>query len=101
MTINHINRPSSSALNNNASKPNEAPPNETSKSSPATSSEDTVSISQETTHIQGLQAQLSNVSDIDMEKVEYIKQEIAKGNYPVDHEGIAQNLISLEKALTD
>ena len=99
--INNINRSASNALNNNAGKTQEKS-NAQDKSLPSTDkTEDTVSISSETVHIRELQSQLNNVSEIDMDKVEAIKQEIAKGNYPIDNERIAENLINLEKALTD
>jgi negative regulator of flagellin synthesis FlgM len=98
--INHINRSTANALNNNANKTQE----QTTANSPAQSpadTEDTVSISQETVHIRELQSQLNSISEVDQEKVEAIKQEIAKGNYPIDNEKIAENLINLEKALTE
>ncbi|MDH5392171.1 MAG: flagellar biosynthesis anti-sigma factor FlgM [Gammaproteobacteria bacterium] len=65
-----------------------------------TSSADTVSITSEANKIRELQSSLANAPDIDLAKVESIKQEIANGNYPIDHERIASNLIDLEKALS-
>ena len=61
---------------------------------------DTVSITSEASRIRELQSSLANVPDIDMAKVEAIKQEIANGNYPIDHERIASNLLALEKSLS-
>jgi len=98
--INHINKTTTSALNTNASKTRDKSSAEEVTKTPA-STEDTVSISEETVHIRGLQSQLNNVSEIDMDKVESIKQEISRGNYPIDADRIAENLINLEKALTD
>ncbi|MCK5335947.1 MAG: flagellar biosynthesis anti-sigma factor FlgM [Gammaproteobacteria bacterium] len=61
---------------------------------------DTVSITSEANRIRELQSSLANVSDINLEKVESIKKEIANGNYPIDHERIASNLLDLEKTLS-
>jgi len=67
---------------------------------PTTQSEDTVSITSEASRIRELQNSLVDVPDIDLEKVEAIKKEIANGNYPIDHERIASNLLDLEKTLS-
>ena len=64
------------------------------------STADTVSITSEASRIRELQSSLANVPDIDLEKVESIKKEIASGNYPIDHEKIASNLLDLEKILS-
>lgn len=64
------------------------------------STADTVSITSEANRIRELQSSLANVPDIDLEKVESIKKEIASGNYPIDHERIASNLLDLEKILS-
>lgn len=98
--INNINRSASNALSNNASKTQPESTTDKAVQTPADTG-DTVSISKETVHIRELQAQLNNISEVDMDKVESIKQEIAKGNYPIDNERIAENLINLEKALID
>lgn len=71
-----------------------------SKTSSNASTEDTVSITSEANRIRELQNSLVDVPDIDLEKVEAIKQEIANGNYPIDHERIASNLLDLEKTLS-
>ena len=65
------------------------------------SSEDTVSLSQKSQQVSGLQQQLKDSPAVDMAKVETIKQEIANGNYPLDAEKIAQNLINLEHSLLE
>ena len=67
----------------------------------AASSEDKVSLSQESQQVSGLQQQLKDSPAVDMAKVETIKQEIANGNYPLDAEKIAQNLIKLEHSLLE
>ena len=96
--INNINRSASNALSNNASKTQPEPTTDKAVQTPADTG-DTVSLSKETVHIRELQAQLNNISEVDMDKVESIKQEIAKGNYPIDKERIAENLINLEKSI--
>ena len=94
--INNTNRPTTNTLSNHAEKSRAKPSDEASSDSA-----DTVSISAETVHIRELQSQLNNASEVDMDKVEAIKQEIAKGNYPIDKDSIAENFINLEKALID
>jgi len=64
------------------------------------STADTVSITGEANRIRELQNSLADAPDIDLAKVEAIKNEIANGNYPIDHERIASNLIDLEKTLS-
>ena len=63
--------------------------------------EDTVSLSQESQQVSGLQQQLKDSPAIDQTKVDSIKQEIANGNYPLDAEKIAANLINLEQTLLE
>ena len=75
---------------------------ESSESNQAASSNtaDTVNITSEAHRIRELQSSLVNIPDIDLAKVESIKKEIANGNYPIDHERIASNLLDLEKTLS-
>lgn len=99
--INPINRSTTDALNNNGSartRSNES--EESSSSRPQPAAKDTVSLSDQSLQVRDLQQRLENLPEVDAEKVEAIKQEIARGNYPLDPERIAQNLISLEKALS-
>lgn len=98
--INNINRSSTDALSSSTSKTRSK---ESAESKPTTSAPtaDTVSLSEETVHIRELQQKLDSISEVDSEKVEAIKQEIAKGNYPIDSNKIAANLIDLEKALIE
>lgn len=70
-------------------------------SSSRTNTEDTVSLSQESQQVSGLQQQLKDSPAIDQAKVDSIKQEIANGNYPLDAEKIAVNLINLEQSLLE
>jgi len=100
--INNINRSATDALTNNASKTSSKTSVEsTSGTGSQPAADDTVSISKESVHIRELQQQLDSISEIDSEKVDAIKQEIAKGNYPIDSNRIAENLINLEKALLE
>lgn len=100
--INPINRSTTDALNNNGSaKTRDKESSESQSSNPRPATEDTVSLSEQSLQVRDLQQQLENLPEVDAEKVEAIKQEIARGNYPLDPERIAQNLISLEKALNE
>ncbi|MFW2374727.1 MAG: flagellar biosynthesis anti-sigma factor FlgM [Gammaproteobacteria bacterium] len=100
--INPINRSTTDALNSNGStRARDKESTETSSSSPRPAAEDTVSLSDQSLQVRDLQQQLESLPEVDAEKVEAIKQEIAKGNYPLDPERIAQNLIKLEKALNE
>lgn len=98
--INNINRPATDALSSSNTKSRDKAGNDTNKAASAPS-EDTVSLSEESSQVRGLQQQLETLPEIDAQKVEAIKQEIAKGNYPLDPERIAENLIKLEKALSE
>ena len=97
---NNINRPLTDALSSNNTK-SKAQTSSDSSTEARPSSEDTVSLSAESGQIKSLQQQLDSVSEVDTEKVEAIKREIARGNYPLDPERIAENLINLEKALSE
>lgn len=101
--INPLNRGASGSVSNNAGKPqntNNAAGDEARKPS-ATAGEDTVSLSQGSQQVIELQQQLKSAPEVDSAKVEAIKQEIARGNYPLDPEKIAENLINLEKSLLE
>ena len=98
--INPISRTTSNSVNTNSNKAVGKDQTESSSASQATS-EDTVSLSAQSQQVSGLQQELKNVPEIDRAKVESIKQEIADGNYPLDPEKIAQNLINLELSLLE
>ena len=98
--INHINRSTTDAITSNTSKTRSSNKAEVQQESRPVS-DDTVSLSAESLQIGELKQQLDAISDVDAEKVAAIKQEIAKGNYPLDPERIAENLINLEKALLE
>ena len=97
--INPLNRTSTGAVSSNAGKPQNS--NNTKADAKASTSEDTVSLSKGSLQVIELQQQLKNTPEVDSAKVEAIKQEIAKGNYPLDPDKIAQNLINLEKSLLE
>ncbi len=97
--INYINRPTSETVTSNTGKSREKTQTPAPTSQPP--AEDTVSLSEESVQVRELQKQLNDIPEVDAEKVEAIKQEIAKGNYPLDPERIAQNLLNLEKALSE
>ncbi|VAW63652.1 hypothetical protein MNBD_GAMMA08-734 [hydrothermal vent metagenome] len=101
--INPLSRSSAGSVNSNAEKPQN---NVSAKGAPdsgtsSISSQDTVSLSQKSQQVSGLQQQLNSSPAIDQAKVDSIKQEIANGNYPLDAEKIAENLINLERSLLE
>ena len=99
----NLNSKTAGSVSNSTGKPqNNTDTSIKNESSASTaSSEDTVSLSQESKQVSGLQQQLKDSPAVDMAKVETIKQEIANGNYPLDAEKIAQNLINLEHSLLE
>ncbi len=73
------------------------------KSSPVSASEtrpDTVSLTDTATQLQSLQQTLSEVPEVDSDKVEAIRAAIADGSYSVDVNELAQNLIEFEQQLS-
>lgn len=100
--INNINRSATEALNSSSAKTRTKSGSDTQSTSPArVEPQDKVSLSEESLQVRELQQQLDSIPEVDAEKVAAIKQEIAKGNYPLDPERIAENLLNLEKALND
>lgn len=100
--IDHINRSVTDALTNNNKARNKADADKTagSATTPAPqAAEDRVSFSEESLHVRELQQQLDQVPEVDADKVQAIKQAIARGDYPVDPKKIAANLMNLEKIL--
>jgi len=98
--INPLGRSSTGSISSNTEKSQDKSRPETSTPSPATTT-DTVSLSQESIQVSGLQQQLKDSPAIDQAKVDSIKQEIANGNYPLDAKKIAENLINLEQSLLE
>ena len=100
--INPTNRSTTESLTSNAAKTRAKSADSVKQDTTETrSTEDTVSLSQESVHVRELQQQLNEIPEVDAEKVAAIKKEIAKGNYPLDPERIAENLLNLEKALIE
>jgi len=101
--INPLGRSVAGSVNSNTERTqsNNASNSTESGSTSRTSNEDTVSLSQESQQVSGLQQQLKDSPAIDQSKVDSIKQEIANGNYPLDAEKIAVNLINLEQSLLE
>ena len=95
--INPINRSPASPINTGTGKAQEANESTESSASNKTSSQETVSLSSQSE----LKLHLNNASEVDSAKVEALKQEIAKGNYPLDSQKIAENMINLEKSLLE
>jgi len=98
--INPFNRPAANPVNNSTGK-SQSKDSAESPTSNSASVEDTVSLSAGSQQVIELQQRLKNTPEIDSVKVEAIKQEIAKGNYPLDPEKIAENLINLEQSLIE
>lgn len=98
--INPLNRATTSNINSNAEQAATRTKVD-SKASSSTSSADTVSLSQASQQVSDLQLRLKNTPEVDSAKVEAIKQEIANGNYPLDPEKIAENLVALEQSLIE
>lgn len=99
--INPFNRPAANPVNNSTGKSQSKDSTEAPASSGNAAVEDTVSLSPGSQQVIELQQRLNNTPEIDSVKVEAIKQEIAKGNYPLDPEKIAENLINLEQSLIE
>jgi len=95
--INPINRSPVNPMNTGAGKAQETKESTNNSANNDASSKETVSLSSQSE----LKLHLNNASEIDSAKVETLKQEIAKGNYPLDSQKIAENMISLEKSLLE
>jgi len=98
--INPLSRSTSGSVSSNTEK-NQVSNKAENTGSTRVNTEDKVSLSLESRQVSGLQQQLKDSPAIDMKKVESIKQEIANGNYPLDAEKIAENLINLEQSLLE
>ncbi|MCZ2721186.1 flagellar biosynthesis anti-sigma factor FlgM [Marinomonas sp. 15G1-11] len=65
-------------------------------SSKDTLSEDTVQLSDAAQILKDQEAKISNLPDMDMEKVERVKQAIAAGEYQIDTQKLASNMQSID-----
>ncbi|TNF38749.1 MAG: flagellar biosynthesis anti-sigma factor FlgM [Gammaproteobacteria bacterium] len=101
-TINNINRSGTEPLTGSSNKARVKSGTEAQVSNEnRVDSQDKVSLSEGSLQVRELQQQLENIPEVDAEKVAAIKQAIAQGNYPLDPERIAENLLNLEKALSE
>ena len=99
--INLTGRSTPGSISNSTHKTAAAKTDSNNDSEANISSGDTVSLSVKSKQVIELQQQLKNAPKIDSAKIEAIKQEIANGNYPLDANKIAENLISLEQSLIE
>lgn len=61
-----------------------------------TLAEDTVKLSGAAQTLQSQQAKISDLPDVDMDKVEQIKNAIAAGEYKIDTQKLASNMASMD-----
>lgn len=61
-----------------------------------TLTDDTVKLSGAAQSMQSHQSKINSMPDMDMEKVEQIKQAIAAGQYKVDSEKLASNMVAMD-----
>lgn len=101
--INPINRAATNSVNNHSSTGPQASDTAdvTAKSGNGSGSEDTVSLSSRSQQVIELQQHLNSSTGIDQARVDAIKQQIAEGNYPLDAEKIAENMLKLEQSLIE
>lgn len=97
--INSITRSNSDAVTRSGRK--DEPPKSAGASVPAGTADlsDKLTLTDEASRMQKLQQSLANIPEVNAEKIAHIKQEIANGNYPIDAERIAKNMIDLENLL--
>lgn len=62
---------------------------------------DSVVITAQAQQLQGAQAKMASLPEIDQKKVAEIKQAIAEGRYKIDPEKLATNIASFEAELND
>ena len=61
-----------------------------------TLAEDTVKLSGTAQTLQSQQSKINNLPDVDMDKVEQIKNAIAAGEYKIDTQKLANNMASMD-----
>lgn len=59
-------------------------------------SKDTVKLSGTAQTLQNQEAKINSMPDIDQEKVDRIKSELASGNYRIDSQKLAKNMASMD-----
>jgi len=62
---------------------------------------DSVVITAQAQQLQGAQAKMASLPEVDQKKVAEIKQAIAEGRYKIDPEKLAANIASFEAELSD
>ncbi|MBW8185136.1 flagellar biosynthesis anti-sigma factor FlgM [Shewanella nanhaiensis] len=92
----HVNKASANKTNTQTSQ---AGNNASSISTPPKS--DSVSITSQAQQLQSIQAKLSDIPEVDKQKVAEIKLAIAEGRYKVDPEKLASNIAMFENELKD
>ncbi len=102
--INPMNRTAANSVNNNTpagSQTNDTSADVTAKGGHSSGSEDTVSLSTRSQQVIELQQHLDSSTGIDRARVDAIRQQIAEGNYPLDAEKIAENMLKIEQSLIE
>lgn len=74
----------------------QTPSNTIAKEKSGTLADDTVKLSGAAQSMQTHQSKINDMPDMDMEKVEQIKQAIAAGQYKVDSEKLASNMVAMD-----
>lgn len=100
--VNNINGVTSSATgntrtgaSNNVAGENRTDNQQTNSSAPAVEN-DSFNISNEAKLLSSVQSSLSDLPDVDQERVESLRQQINSGQFQVDSSTLAQDIINLE-----
>ncbi len=105
MTVNNINSlGGGNTLRNDAGKPSAARSGQ-GEQSPVVAEAgkqagDALSLSARAERMQAIESRLAQTPEVDQERVAAIKQAIAEGNYPVNAERMADNMLQLESLLS-
>lgn len=67
---------------------------------PETGSNDKVVLSSEAQNLNRLQAKISDMPDVDMDKVNAIKKALAEGKFEINAERIAENMLKQDELLS-
>lgn len=103
MVIDTNNINSSGGANRSRSSAPVVAPNAKAPSAPAAkaepSSKDNVVLSSEAQNLVRLQTKISNLPDVNMDRVAAIKQAIAEGRFEINPERIAENMLNQDELL--
>ncbi|MBV7314767.1 flagellar biosynthesis anti-sigma factor FlgM [Shewanella sp. NIFS-20-20] len=69
--------------------------------SAATVKTDSVMLTPQAQQLQGAAAKMNALPDVDQKKIDQIKLAIAEGNYKIDPERLAANIVEFEKQMQD